>query len=69
MQIISTYYSSHSNWKTNPHRFENLVKGIAKCPPLRKSMRILELTDWGLSKEEAQAIIDKYELEDIEIEF
>ena len=57
----------NGNWKIKPQWFENLIKGIANCNPFNESLKIICIKDWEFSKDEAQSILNKYSLDDVDI--
>ena len=60
--------STYSNWKSNPMRFENIIAGIAKCVPLAKSLKALDLYNSDISKTDAQNVLTKYGLNEVKLE-
>ena len=60
--------SDYSNWKSHPMRFENLVASIAKSQGLRDSLKTLWIGNWGITKEKAQEVLNKYDLKSVELE-
>ena len=67
----NSYPESNSNlessFELDSQPFEFLVKGISKCLPFSKSLKEIVIEDWNISVVEAQNILDKYNLDDIEI--
>ena len=59
--------SSYSNWNAHPMRFENLVASIAKSQGLRDSLKTLNISYCGITREKAQEILNKYNLKSVEL--
>ena len=59
--------SSYSNWKAHPMRFENLVASIAQSQGLKDSLKELWINKCGITKEKAQEVLNKYNLESVKL--
>ena len=57
----------HSDWIQNPKRFENFISAVSNCRALAKSLRKLNITDWGISKEYAEEVLNKHKLNKVTI--
>ena len=55
----------YSNWKNNPNRFENFIAGVAKSQGLKASLKALSIGKWEISKEQGEAVLKKYKLNEI----
>ena len=70
IEYITFNYSGgtdYSSWNQDPDRFDNLVKGIAKCEPLLKSLKNLDFSNCDLTKEKAQESMNRYKLKEIQL--
>ena len=68
IEYISFQYSggvSYSNWAANPVRYENLIASISKCAPLVKNLKTLYIGCCGITKENAQGVLNKYKLDGV----
>ena len=54
--------SYYSDWKQMPMRFENFVSGVSKSEGLKASLKRLVIKEWGISKEMAKYVVDKFKL-------
>ena len=54
---------------SNPKSFENLIIGIVKWAPLKASLKTIRIYDCGISIEDAQEILEKYDLNRIELKY
>ena len=68
--ISLEHLGSHGigNWATNPVRFENLISSISKCAPLAKSLKTLNIRCCDVSRDKAQGILDKYNLNEVSLD-
>ena len=57
--------SDYSNWKEHPMRFENLVTSIAKSQGLKDSLKSLRIYGCEITKENAQEVLNKYNLKSV----
>ena len=67
LDFSKTGDKKHSNWMSNPKSFENLIIGIVKWAPLKASLKTIRIYDCGISIEDAQEILEKYDLNRIEL--
>ena len=64
---FSTGDRTNSEWNKHPERFENIVIGISKSAPFKKSLKNITLTGCELTNEQARAILDKHGLNGVVI--
>ena len=57
--------SSYSNWNAHPMRFENLVASIAESQGLKNSLKRLRIRDCEITREKAQEVLNKYNLNSV----
>ena len=57
--------NENGNWETSNRSFKNLVAGISKCLPLKNSLKIIHLYNWGVTKEKTQEYLDECNLNNI----
>ena len=57
--------NEYGNWETSNRSFKNLVVGVSKCLPLKNSLKIIHIFNWGVTKEKAQEYLDEYDLNNI----
>ena len=60
----SSYYS---DWNQNPKRFVNIVVAISRCIPLSVSLKIINITNCGITEEDAVKILRNLHLNSIKI--
>jgi hypothetical protein len=60
-----TGHNGYSTWETIPNRFENIVKGIKSCS-LKESLEFINVLSCGITKEQAQQILNNNGLSYIE---
>ena len=59
--------SGYGNWSANPKMFENLIEGISKCAPLASSLKSLCISSCDITRDEAQKILNKYNLNGLQL--
>ena len=57
--------ADYGNWAAHPQRFENLLEAISNSLPLRNSLKTLIIYNCGVSKEKAEQVRKKYELNEL----
>ena len=57
--------NENGDWETSNRSFKNLVVGISKWLPLKSSLKIIHLYNWGVTKEKTQEYLDEYNLNNI----
>ena len=57
--------NENGDWEKSNRSFKNLVVGISKCLPLKNSLKIIHLYNWGVTKEKTQEYLDEYNLNNI----
>ena len=67
LDLSNSGNSDLSNWEFNPHRFENLIKGISGCNHFKNSLKKISIEGWELSFDDARAVLFKYELYKVEL--
>jgi hypothetical protein len=55
--------SAYNKWESNPHRFENIIKGISKSG-LKDSLKKLNIYDCDIEKDKVEEVLDQYGLKD-----
>ena len=68
ISLCETGLKDYSDWIKNPHRFENFIKAVSKCDSLAKSLKYLYIGRSGISREFAQATVDRYGLNEIKFQ-
>ena len=59
--------SNFSDWNQNPKRFVNIVVAISRCVPLSASLKIINITNCGIKKEDAEKALHNLNLDSIKI--
>ena len=60
--------TNNGDWTVHPERFENLLEVISNSLALRNSLKTLNIADCGVSREKAEKICKKYELNELKIQ-
>ena len=70
IEYIDLYCSGHadySNWAAYPATFENLIASISKCAPLVNSLKKMYIRACGITRDKAQRVLDKYNLNGVSL--
>ena len=67
LSLLNSGSSEYSDWSQHPKRFENLIATINKCDPLKKSLKELNIKNWGITEEKAKEEFEKYNITGINI--
>ena len=62
LYLLSSGSSDYSDWSNHPQRFKNLIAAIAKCAPLSKSLKVLNISKCEISKTRVIEIWNNYNL-------
>ncbi|CAI2369552.1 unnamed protein product [Moneuplotes crassus] len=67
LDFCSCGNSEFSDWKSNPQEFINLIQGLASIPDLKQSLQSIYVGGCCVCKNQIKDILDKYELNDVNI--